>query len=421
MEDQQIKNISVKKLKLWTENPRDPLEDGASDFDIIKQAMADTNKRWRLSSFAKRMGPHYDFSELPTVVFHGKTPIVYDGNRRVILAKLNYGLFKSFKNHKLRIAKIPKKLPCNVCSQEVALENVLRKHSKKGSWGPLNRDIFLYKHMKQPKSVMLALEEITGFFSKHSAVDKGYISTELLTSATLEKLGIRVTEDQLYSKHSAEDLVKILEVLLQLVSRKEMSTRKNREKLGDFLLENITHIISPNVSNKEEFIPPVQAITQVETITEPTKNNVSASSRTGRVKKDKIDFFGERLALEAGEVNNLYRDIEELYDYYVSRKSSLSENFSALLRMSLRLLCETATPEGCKFNSYLQDNFAEAKAMLDKDKKTLLSNQNVNENSIAKLLHTGAHNYSDSANIDQTKAISIIVGKILMISHARES
>ncbi|MBK6966852.1 MAG: hypothetical protein IPH20_23860 [Bacteroidales bacterium] len=57
---------------------------------------------------------------------------------------------------------------------------------------------------------------------------------------------------------------------------------------------------------------------------------------------------------------------------------------------------------------------------LDKDIKTSLSNHNVNENSIVQLLHTGAHNYQSSSNIEQTIAMSIIIGSILTISHGKE-
>lgn len=89
--------------------------------------------------------------------------------------------------------------------------------------------------------------------------------------------------------------------------------------------------------------------------------------------------------------------------------------------MSLRLLCETAAKDDNKqLDNYLKVNFANAKKALDQDIKTTLSTQNVHEESIVQLLHTGTHNYKSSKNIEQTIAISIIVGSILMSSHGKE-
>jgi hypothetical protein len=68
---------------------------------------------------------------------------------------------------------------------------------------------------------------------------------------------------------------------------------------------------------------------------------------------------------------------------------------------------------------YVKSRFQKAKGALDQDAKTTLSNNNVADTSIIQLLHTGAHNYTASANIDQTLAVSIIVGAILTDSHGR--
>jgi hypothetical protein len=68
---------------------------------------------------------------------------------------------------------------------------------------------------------------------------------------------------------------------------------------------------------------------------------------------------------------------------------------------------------------FIKLRFREAKGELDQDQKTTLANQNVTETSIVQLLHTGAHNYSASSNIDQTLAISLILGEILVASHGK--
>ena len=85
---QVIENIRVKDLVLWTENPRDPISVSASDDDVIRRAISDPNNKWDLKKLACDMGEYYDFSELPIVVYKKGKPLVYDGNRRVVLAKI---------------------------------------------------------------------------------------------------------------------------------------------------------------------------------------------------------------------------------------------------------------------------------------------------------------------------------------------
>ena len=89
--------------------------------------------------------------------------------------------------------------------------------------------------------------------------------------------------------------------------------------------------------------------------------------------------------------------------------------------MALRLLCETAAKE-CKqdLGNYTNSRFSAAKATMDQNEKTTLSNQNVTASSIVQLLQTGAHNYTASSDVNQTLAVSLIVGRILNISHGKE-
>lgn len=92
MGKQEVKNIKLSDLTLWTENPRDSISKDAKDIDILNVALEDTQSKWSLKKLAKSMGDIYDLSEIPTVVYHGNIPIVYDGNRRVLIGKLQKGL-----------------------------------------------------------------------------------------------------------------------------------------------------------------------------------------------------------------------------------------------------------------------------------------------------------------------------------------
>ena len=113
--DQEVKYISIQDLVLWTENPRDPIDENATDQDIVNRALIDNSDRWTLEKLAKEMGGYYDFSELPTVVYHGDKPVVYDGNRRIILGKIKFGLVTVSNGSNFGISDFPKEIPCNVC------------------------------------------------------------------------------------------------------------------------------------------------------------------------------------------------------------------------------------------------------------------------------------------------------------------
>ena len=124
--NQQIKEIKVKDLVLWTENPRDPIISTANDQDVVDRAVNDPQAKWELNKLAKEMGDYYDYSELPIVVYKNGKPIVYDGNRRVVLAKIKLGYVKS-DGLTLILPNVPELLPCNVCAEEIALKSILRE------------------------------------------------------------------------------------------------------------------------------------------------------------------------------------------------------------------------------------------------------------------------------------------------------
>lgn len=414
MKDQEVKYIRINNLVLWTENPRDPIGAEAQDQDVVDRALGDSSSKWNLEKLAKEMGDRYDFSELPTVVYHGDKPVVYDGNRRVILGKIKLGIVQVNGCYPAKIPDFPLEIPCNVCSEEIALKNVYRKHADTGSWLPLERDIFLNKHMKEDKSSFLILDEHTGGLirlNKH--LNQRFVKEEILNEENLKKLGFEINNSQLLSKYDIDDALAILNDLSEKIRRKEISTRKRRGQVIDVLDQSSCDLIE---SNKNKKANPIVIATNENNINPTSSHNKQKKSK--RTKPSGHILFGGPLYLEYGEVNDLYRDIVDLYQYYIDHKSTLSNTFTALIRMGLRLLSETAAKSlGKNLDNFVTTNFDAAKANLDQDIKTTLSNQNVSKKSITQLLHTGAHNYSDAANLDQTIAISIILGQILSITH----
>lgn len=410
--NQEVKTLKLQDLVLWTENPRDSIDAKAKDQDIVDQAIADKRSKWSLRKLANEMGGHYDFSELPTVVYHGKKPVVYDGNRRVILGKLRHGMVSVNSGSTFSLPDIPAEIPCNVCSEEVALENISRKHIDSGSWDPLERDIFLHKFMHQPKTPFLVLDEKTGLISSNPHLNKGFVKDEIFDPERLKLMGFEIKNDDLYSVHDKEQSKEVLLDISQKVKSGDITTRKNRFKVIEVLNPRLQEVVAENKKKKPRLSKMKLDI---------GKKTVVTKRKTRRTPKQDSELFGGALYLKIGDVSNLYRDICDLYEFYLLKKSTLSPSFPSLIRMSLRLLCETAAKDsGKKLKDYVEGHFDGAKATLSQDIKTTLANQNVTKDSITQLLQTGAHNYQSSSNIDQTIAVSIIVGAITTNSHGKE-
>jgi hypothetical protein len=417
---QKVEYLKLVDLILWTENPRDPVDKNATDLEIIERALEDTFLKWDLSSLAKEMGNHYDFSELPTVVIHEGKPIVYDGNRRIALGKIKLGYVNLPDINLPEIPDFPESIPCNICSRELALNNILRKHSNSGSWKPLERDMFLHKHMGKEKSNFLIIDERTGLISQNPHMNKRFVKDEIFTESNLIQLGFEISNQKLITSHNNKQASSIFNEISDLVARKEKSTRNNRKALRTLLSAENQEIIKTNVLAPKKELEDVSS--EINTVKKPMNSSKTNSTITRRVKSEAFEFFGEKLILAPGDVSNLYRDINDAYEYYQKNKNKLSNKFPCILRMALRLICETAaTSNNLTMDKYLRVNFSIAKATLNKDKKTILANFSINEESIIRLLHTGAHDYTVSSNFEQTSALSIIIGKMLLITHGKES
>lgn len=246
---QKVKVIKISDLVLWTENPRDPINENASDQDVVDRALSIYPDKWSLHKLAKEMGEHYDFSELPTVVYKNNKPVVYDGNRRVALGKIKHGFVSIKPSTKLNIPEIPLAIPCNVCKESVAVKNIYRKHSNSGSWQPLERDIFLHKFMKEKKSDFMLFNECTELINKYVELNKVFVKDEILTKENLLRLGFKFQDEKLYSVHTSNEADAVLSNLIKKIKDKEISTRKNRGKAIEILDAEIKELLK---SNKEQ-------------------------------------------------------------------------------------------------------------------------------------------------------------------------
>lgn len=417
--EQTVEHIPVKDLILWTENPRDPISPRSKNEAIICRALEDVDHKWSLRKLAKTMGAHYDFSELPTVVYKSGYPIVYDGNRRVVLAMLKLGLYPRFANVKFRMPECPEILPCCVAPEDIALENVWRKHADTGSWDQISRDIFLHKFRKQEKSVLLQLDELLDRgIASTSYLNQRFVRDEVLTNPRLKSIGIHVENGQVTSRHDPTNTRRLLDHVFGLIGTKKLSTRVGRTTPLNELIDPEFRDITAADANKA--YKPINLT--ADEFAHLQKASVQPTTRLPvRVKSAQIELFGEKLELSSGEPSNLYRDILDLYSFFRKNQGKLSDRFPALIRMALRLECELVADcvSSEDMAAMVKMDFDQAKALLTQDQKTFLSQNAVTKDNIVTLLHTGAHNYTGSYNLQQTIAMSLIVGGILKIHCAR--
>jgi hypothetical protein len=344
MKRQNIEYIAVSELKLWTENPRDPIETESSDFDIISKAIRDDKKKWNLKDFTLKMGLHYDLSELPTVVVEKGKNIVYDGNRRVALlkylqdkelyAKLGGGLFPN--EEPIDLINLIQ-IPCNVCDKETALINIERKHINSGSWGTLERDYFLYLHRNKDKSVFIQLDEDTGIISDNKKMNQGFVKNEMLTAKNLEAIGFNIGFDNLIrSNYSKNETDILLNNIVELVENGIVKTRGNfRGQLKEPLIHNRPEL--KNTLQKFNTNKPKSRVSK-EKKEQPTTS--LKQPRKTPVTKPKEKIFGRSLELQNGIINNTYRAIDTIFEFGKDDNSILS-----IVGMSLRFLLDVAARE----------------------------------------------------------------------------
>ena len=341
------------------------------------------------------------------------------------MGKVYHGLVISTINTE-SLPEFPAEIPCNVCDKALALKSILRKHGDSGSWKPLERDYFVNKYHLGGKSDFLIIEECTGIISENPILNKGFVKKEIFNPSNLTQLGIKIEGGVLLTKHSKNELRAIFDDIINKIIEEKITTRTSRGKSFDVLDQETKGIIENNHDKDYSLAPHLAteknktgSATGTESINTPTAQCITVRRKTKRIAEPEIPFFGETLCLKAGNVNNLYRDILELHQFYKTHK--LPKSFSALLRMALRLLCETAksSRKSDDIKKYIDKYFDDAKKLLNQDMKTFLSNQNVKKETLPQLLHTGAHNYCSSQNYEQTLAISIILGAMLNLSHGK--
>jgi hypothetical protein len=418
---QTIKNIEIKDLRLWSENPRDPIDAARSDYDVIKHAIEDDPKKWNLDKLAKEMGDYYDFSEIPTVVYINEKPVVFDGNRRVAVLKYlqNRKLYASltgrlfFGDGPEALRKL-RRIPCNVCDKETALTNIERKHSTNGSWGILQREYFLNRHREQKKSLFLEIEERTGIISKHPKMNQRFVKDEVLTEKNLNDIGFSYDDEKgITTNYSKDEIQGVLDKVVAVVNDNIITTRNARGRLKDALIEN-----DPSLRKELRQFDKNKKTSPVDLAPDGYK----VSRRKTPITKQKDVVFGRELSLETGPVNDLYRAIYSIYDKHRHDPAQI-DMIIPIVGMSLRLILDVAAR---KYYESVGDENANIdqlykkflklakKGMKQKDKNFLSATRGwlSDKDSMEELLAKYAHGNIITQKADVLRASSI-VGDIL--------
>ena len=418
MAKQAIQTIKVEDLHLWSENPRDPIDHTSSNFDIIKRAIDENPKEWNLDKLVKEMGSHYDFSEIPTVVFIDGKPIIFDGNRRIAVLKYlqDRELYSSLTG-KLFFKDGPKELcelfeiPCNVCDKDTALTNIERKHVNNGSWGTLQREYFLHQHRGQSKSLFLMLEEQSGLISAFPSLNQGFVKDEVLTEKNLRDVGFGIQGAEIVSNYEDEEQSKeVLENISSLIESKDITTRKNRGKLKQILLEKYPE--------SKKVITVFNDTKGTNVIKYKFGSEDGKFRRRTPVTKQPDVLFGRKLILKGGPVNDLYCGICAIYEKFDGQ-----ENVLPIIGMSLRLLLDVAgrTYYEDKNGTVAKDDqisskfIKEAKRILSQKQKNSLSltlDWVSDKYSLEGILHKYAHgtiDYSKQAIVQNSKVVADIL------------
>lgn len=435
--NQEIKYINIKDLHLWSENPRDPIDINASDYEIISRAINNDKEKWNLDKLLQKMGVYYDFSELPTVVFENNKYIIYDGNRRIALIKClqNQELYKKSTNQLFCVFSIPdirnyinlKEVPCNICDKKIALNNIERKHVESGSWQQLERDYFAWRHRGQPKSLFLIINENTKIIENNNKVlNQRFVKEEVLTEKNLNEIGFHINykTEKIVSNYSNENAKLIVDKIIETIKSEKISTRKNRGELKkailehDDRLESIVHSFNNAKSCQEYNVSFDQ--------TSVKNKDKEITRRTPKTKENDI-LFGKKLILKSGKVNDLYLSIDKIYE---TNKNDLT--VLPIIGMALRLLVEVAArvnfeeennrqitkQDGCIYNKFLdkvKQNISQQNLNLTSVTQNWLEKSENIEGILGKYAHGDIH--YDKSNILK---VSYVVADILELYFKKE-
>ncbi|MDR2440381.1 MAG: hypothetical protein LBE12_13555 [Planctomycetaceae bacterium] len=435
--------IAIKDILLWNENARFP----DKYFDENQQKLIDymvLNKDFRIKKFAKEVVNDFGLPQVEKIVvyFDGKSYIVREGNRRLATYKLlaNPNLAGREKDFFRKLSENividdEYMLECLVCKKEEDCERIItRKHLKKNnevSWQDTERARHKIRtqigkrtdYLKNTISTIVRKLDIPED-GKEKVLGRGFVT--IFWRFFIGNIPARYFKFKFDNKNElliadAKFIGKLKVILWDVINKNVDSRSHNKNKDIEKYLAEINDEKIANISNEFERIA---NITNGKRLTDVGENKTIFSTETPliSVRKTAITkevtfrpFGDEKLVLKTGNVNNIYSDFNRLYTYYEANKGNISASFPAIFRLMLRLLVEAASGNSTRdFSKYVKTNFAEAKNSLTPDERNTLSSKSCDDSTkLIQLLKAGGHNYKDSNDLNQTLAMSLIIGQMI--------
>lgn len=449
--EQEIKKLPIAELRLWTENPRDPIASGSSDRDVILRAIADPKHNWNLDKMMRDLGDVYYLNTLPTVVVCDGEYVVYDGNRRIAVLKclqddelfqIATGRLNLDRDNPLASMT---EIDCNVCDRNTALDIVAKAHAGSNVWGKLEFETFKHNECGEPAGRLMIFDRASGgLVSKCPRLNSVYVQRRLLSEGSLAPAGLAIADGRLLSSWPEEMDQEVLLAVRDVVENKLSNDRRNASDLRAALIEldeerfgeaptfdpDQCHEVVPpspspegygNAGHKEASSRPGTSA-QSSSSTSPADNLTddmgkasqgNTKRRTSPTKRQLPDrLLGEPLQM-SGAPNDHYWALDYVYEGY-KRDPDKKRYLLPMMGFGLRLLFETLGAEyysqhddGVKRSSVLNPFLKDVvKPALRKQDQSLLSQLSVsaswlsNEKDLNTYLSKWAHGEFDPSEED---------------------
>lgn len=418
----EFENVKIADIRLDQENPR--FLPVSTERDAIQSMLEEQGDK--LYILAKDIA-HYGLDPSKRLILfkEKKQYIDGDGNRRVTVLKIletpdlikTHKLHAKFKKLSQNRSTIIDSAECVVFPSRTAIKHWLEINhgGELDGRGQVRWNSAQKERFNGSKS--------TGLLAKETLLEQGLISDDEFDSVnvtTLTRLldsspGKKAISIEKKNGHvSFNNMGSLLTVFNNLKGKsvKEVYHDDDRKK---FLQSSLG---SPEAN------PTVESEEDVCTETQTKKN---ATRITQRVKKGSRPIFGETLFLKAGQINNVYRDICDIYEM-----SKGSDRCVEILGFSMRLILDIAAheyfeknPKGDQqkdavYKDYLKlikkvssTQISKNTLAVDKIINNLIEEENV-EALLAKLAHG-----SIQVSMDTILNLSFIIGPILKIHFSK--
>ncbi len=327
------KEIAIKDLALWDENPRFPEEYfNKNESELIGYFLQ--KKEFKIESFAKEVAKEFDLPQLEKLVIfqHRGKNIVLEGNRRLIVYKLllnpslvsNSSLRTLFESlHKQTNIKDTFKLETVVTTiKDEGLRFVDRKHNKGNNevgWGEPERRNFAVRRSHGGSKDVLRVELANTVkklllpdFIKEAVLSKGFVTTfyRVLDNVfARKKLGYEVSESGtigIKDQKVFNDLLKI--IVYNIWTRKDYNGADVNSRSLNKIRAIESYITGLQVKNASRVDEEIQKSTK-ETLFREKVILMPAKTKSNQLSSKRKYLINSSINIESPRINDIYDEL----------------------------------------------------------------------------------------------------------------